>query len=392
MEGGRHTLLMTRQFLWGALCFLVVMQYGAAWPASAESSKAEKVRFAHVDSYHAGYKGSEMAFKGFSEGLMKYGFLDGPEQIQALIQHDTVESSTAIVKRWWMDSKRKNTKPEMMESTVRITKELQAFQPTVLFVSDDAATNYLGNQLLDTPTPVVFFGVKNTPVKYGLVDSLERPGHNLTGTYAGGYYKESLELLKALVPSAKTFAIISDDGDTGRSHVKAVEDLVRQGVLPLQWVETASIKHFQAWKQKILELQGRVDAFYVAAINSLEDDDGRDVPREEAIEWYLTHVKIPEASHAKSYVEQGLLCAADFNRYDQGFEAVTIANDVLTKGMSPATYPPIKVKRGPQVVNKERAQMLGLMLTPAMGIEEYVDNASVLHESSSGAMHPADKN
>lgn len=51
-----------------------------------------------------------------------------------------------------------------------------------------------------------------------------------------------------------------------------------------------------------------------------------------------------------------------------------------------------KVTRGPLVVNKERAQALGLALTPAMGIEECIDRAGVLHQSSSDATHSADKN
>ena len=57
-----------------------------------------------------------------------------------------------------------------------------------------------------------------------------------------------------------------------------------------------------------------------------------------------------------------------------------IAHDILAKGMKPAEYPPRSVRREPFIVNKERARMLGITLTPEMGIEEYAEEASVLKE------------
>lgn len=358
-------------------CLLVV---GGPAAGHAES---KKIRLLHVDSYHREY--TQTAFGGFCDGLLKLGYLDNQDQVIELIKHDAVESSTAVIRRLWMDSKRKSTKPEMMEATVRLTKDVEAFQPTLLFLSDDGATNYIGNQFLDTEIPMVFFGVKNTPLKYGLIDSLERPGHNITGVYAVGFYKECLQLLKTIVPSVKTFAILSDAGETGRSHVKAVEEVAREGLVPLELVETVVTKQFEEWQRKALELQEKVDAFYLAAMNQLEDGQGRDIPREEALRWYLQNIRIPETTHGRTYVEQGALCSADFSRYNQGFEAVEVAHDILTKGMSPATYPPRSVKRGPLVVNRQRAQMLGLTLTPAMGIEEVIEEASLLKEQAAKA-------
>ena len=347
-----------------------------------DSDAAEKTRLIHVDSYHREYPGSWTAIQGFSDALLELGYLDNAAQIEELSQHDDVESSTAVVKRLWMDAKRKNTKPEMMQAAVRLTEEIRAFQPALIFMSDEGAPNYVGNQFLDEEIPIVFYGMKNTPVKYGLVDDPDRPGHNVIGVYAVGYYQESLELLKRLKPSAKTFAILSDDGETGRSHTKSVEDVAREGRSPLQLVETVMTRKFEEWKQRALELQETVDAFYLASMNSLEDAEGQDVPRKEALRWYLTHITIPEASHAKSYVEQGILCAADFARYYQGYDAVMMAHDILAKGMDPATYPTRRARRGPLVVNRRRAQTLGLTLTPEMGIEEYVETSVALEAAA----------
>ena len=55
----------------------------------------------------------------------------------------------------------------------------------------------------------VFWGVNGRPMKYGLLDSMDRPGHNVTGVWQSGYHKESLELLSQLVPNLKTYAIVA---------------------------------------------------------------------------------------------------------------------------------------------------------------------------------------
>lgn len=361
--------------------------FGLGWSVSGQAdadppaaTKAGKVRLLHVDSYHREYAGSWGAIEGFHDALLKLGYLDNAGQAKELTQNDFVESSKAIIKRLWMDSKRKDTKPQLMKSTVEIAEQIKAFQPTLLILSDDAATEYLGNQFLDTELPVVFYGLKNNPMKYGLVDSAERPGHNVTGVYAVGFYKDCLDLLKRLVPAAKTFAILSDAGVTGRSHLKAMEDVARQTDSPLRHVETVVTKSFEEWQQKALELQGKVDALYLAAMNELEDAQGREIPREEALRWYLTHITIPETIHGETYVKQGLLCSADFARFTQGYDAVVIAHEILSGGLNPATYPTRQARRGPLVVNRQRAQMLGITLTPEMGIEKIVEEASVLKE------------
>jgi ABC-type uncharacterized transport system substrate-binding protein len=73
-----------------------------------------------------------------------------------------------------------------------------------------------------------------------------------------------------------------------------------------------------------------------------------------------------------------MLCGADDSGYNQGFEAVVVAHDILSKGFDPATYPVRAPKRGVLIANKQRAAMLGITLLPEMGIEEYVEEAAAL--------------
>jgi ABC-type uncharacterized transport system substrate-binding protein len=182
----------------------------------------------------------------------------------------------------------------------------------------------------------------------------------------------------------KTCAILSDESETGRSHVKAIESLAREGALPVELVETVSTGDFSTWKQKALELQERVDAFFVTLYASLKDEQGAHVSDEEVAKWYLTHIRIPETGRSERQVRQGLLCGVDETGYDHGFAVGEIVRDILTNGANPATYPPRFPERGPSMVNRQRAQILGITLVPGPGIDTLFDTAIVL-QASEGA-------
>ena len=68
-----------------------------------------------------------------------------------------------------------------------------------------------------------------------------------------------------------------------------------------------------------------------------------------------------------------MLCAADDSSYNQGYEAAFMAHDILANGANPATQPPIAPKRGPFVVNMQRAKMLGITLDKSKGFEVYIE-------------------
>ena len=180
------------------------------------------------------------------------------------------------------------------------------------------------------------------------------------------------------MPGVKTFAILSDDTSSGRSHTKKINYLARKGALSLKLKETVATSDYEDWKANALELQGKVDAFFLAQYSGLKDKQGKSVPAKDVTVWYMNNIKIPEAAVQGQFVKQGMLCSADDSGYNQGYEAVVIAHDILANGADPAVYHPRAPKRGPLMVNKKRAEMLGIKLTEDMGIEEYINEASAL--------------
>ncbi|HAK60923.1 MAG TPA: hypothetical protein DCO77_11160 [Nitrospiraceae bacterium] len=359
--------------VWKVLSVLSLVLVLASSGYGAGRKTPDKKKILVVDSYHREYSWSQETNKGFCAAMLKYRYFENLQRGAEYTKNDYVETSKVIVKKIWMDTKRKKSKAQKEEVSVQIYKTANEFQPDLIFLGDDNAARYIGGKFLDTKMPIIFWGVNNTPVKYGLVDSIKRPGHNVTGVYQSGYYAESLRLLKVIVPGVQTIAVLSDNTPTGRSHYKAIEYLARKGVLPVTLVETVATDSYEEWKRRALELQKSVDAFFVAHYAGFKDSSGKYVPGREVAAWYRAHIRIPEAVELRHFVNQGMLCGADDSAYNQGYEAVVIAHDILTKGANPATYPPRAPKRGALMVNTQRAKDLGIVLTKKMGIEEYIE-------------------
>jgi ABC-type uncharacterized transport system substrate-binding protein len=345
-------------------------------PASAGPAKK---RICVVSSYHREYNWSVETNKGFCEAMLRLGYFKDKGQAEEYSRNDEVETADAIVIKMWLNAKKQNSEEEKSANALAIAGRIAAFKPDLILLGDDEAANYVGSKFLDSGIPVVFWGVDNTPVKYGLLESAERPGHNVTGVYQSGFYDDSVKLLKRLVPRAGTFALFTEDSASGRSHYKAIEYLAKKGRLPLELVETVVTNDFGLWQRKALELQDKVDAFFVVSLSTLKDAKGDYVQPADVVRWHLANVKVPEMSKGQ-YVLQGFLCCADDAGFNQGYEAVLIADDLLTKGMRPETYPPRTPPRGELMVNRQRAQMLGIRLTDDMGIEKYIEKASALEQ------------
>jgi len=332
-----------------------------------------------VSSYHKEYLWSQSTHHGLTQAMLKYGYLDNRTQSSEFAHRDYVESSKAVIKKEWMDSKRRNSQHELGEATQRIMRAIDDFRPDLVLLGDDNAANYIGNQLLDTDIPVVFWGINGLPLKYGLVESMDRPGHNITGVWQAGFHKESVEFLSKLVPEAKTLAILACDSVTTRPGIKKLRALARHGKLPLQLTDVVMTNSFAEFKQRALELAQRVDAFFVFNHDTLKDAKGNYVDMLTIGKWYLQNIKKPEASHEAQFVREGMLSTVDDSGYNQAFQAFEMAYDILEQGLNPAHIRTKTPRRGPFMVNKVRANTLGISLRGKMHlIEELVDSALAL--------------
>jgi putative tryptophan/tyrosine transport system substrate-binding protein len=125
----------------------------------------------------------------FLEGLRNHGWIDGKNLI--------VEA-------------RFSQPPNLLPASVA---DLIAFNPDVLVAAAPAAT--LALKSATATIPIVFVAVAD-PVGLGLVQSLARPGGNITGlaTYVpGDFVAKRIEILRELVPGASKIAILANRGN-----------------------------------------------------------------------------------------------------------------------------------------------------------------------------------
>ena len=350
-------------------------------PLSPAAVAADKKRIFVVSSYHKNYLWSESTARGLVDAMLDYGYLDDHQQAAALAANDVVESSRAIIHRDWMDTKRKNSRRELALATNRIMGAIEAFRPDLVLLGDDNAANYIGNQLLDTETPVVFWGVNGLPLKYGLVESMDNPGHNVTGVWQAGYHRQSLEFLHRLIPEARTFAVLACDSETSRPNVKRLQALARAGKLPLALVDVVVTNDYAEFQARVLELAPRVDAFFMLDHDTFRDRNGEHVAMLEVGRWYLEHVRRPEAAHEDQLVHEGMLLTANDSGYNQSYRAFEMAYDILEQGLNPGRMRTVTPARGLLMVNRQRAEMLGIDLSARRElIEEVVETARALAE------------
>jgi hypothetical protein len=291
--------------LWGGLTLASPQLAFANLPEKLSGEGRKRIFI--VSSYSRDYIWSVSTQRGVNASMVKNGYLDNVAQGETLMLSDAVESTGSVVRKVWMDTKRRNSRSEIAATTQSIMTQMYQFKPDLVLLGDDNAANYIGNQLLGSNIPAVFWGVNGLPLKYGLIENLDSPGRNITGVWQSGYYKESLELLKRLVPKARTFAILACDSETSRPNVKMIEQLAKRGILPLKLVDAIVTNLYEDFKRRALETSRKVDAFFVLNHDTLRDANGRYIDMLEVGRWYLQNIRIPEASHEDQFVYEGML-------------------------------------------------------------------------------------
>ena len=349
--------------------------------SSLAYGEQQKKKIFVVSSYHKSYLWSQSTQRGLIGAMLNYGYLDNIQQGKAFTKNDHVESSKAIIKKVWMNTKRKNSFKDIAKKTASIMQSIDAYEPDLVLLGDDNAANYIGNQLLDTPIPVVFWGINGLPLKYGLVESMDSPGHNITGVWQAGYPKESLELLKRLSPAVKKFAILACDSETSRPRVKQIENLARKEKLPLTLVDVVVTNSFSDFKSRTLELTRQVDAFFILNHDTFIDDQGNHVDMLDVGKWYLQNVKKPEVAPEPQFVREGMLATASDSGYNQSYKAFEMAYDILEQGLNPSRMRTVIPPKGPLMVNRIRANALGISLEDKMDtIDEIIEDSIALKE------------
>ncbi len=202
--------------------------------------------------------------------------------------------------------------------------------------------------------PIVMVGVGPDPVEAGLVESLARPGGNVTGLtlLTGELGGKRLELLKEAVPKIARVAVLYDP--TNSNSVLAVNEVfpavARALRLTIQPWEVRAADDFE--KLFAAVSKERPNGLYVGLGALLRVNQKR-------IVGFALKSRLPSVYSSGGYVEAGGLMSYGADLAD-GYRRVAIYVDKILKGAKPADLPVEQPTKFEFVINLKTAKQIGL--------------------------------
>jgi putative tryptophan/tyrosine transport system substrate-binding protein len=289
--------------------------------------------------------------------VRRIGFLDlgaPPSASESTPLHDTFRGG--LRERGWVEGHNIRIEWRWAEGTLErfatLVVELVHLRVEVLVVPN-AETAEVAQQIT-TMVPIVVVGAGSL-VERGLVESLARPGTNITGisTLEPETAAHKLELLKEVLPGATRVAMLR--GLSSFRMVLPVLERTAQALgVELYLVDAREPTAFDSAFATMTA--HAVDALVVLGDPSL-------FPYRTQIADLAVQHKLPSVCVARGYVEAGCLMSYGAHPGDRG-QRVAAYVDKILQGTKPADLPVEQGMRIELVLNLKTAKALGLTLSP----------------------------
>jgi putative ABC transport system substrate-binding protein len=265
--------------------------------------------------------------EGFRDGLKEFGYVEGKNVI--------------------FDTRAAQGDPTRLP---RLAAELVKEKPDLLLCVSDACRKE------NRQIPMVFVQVSD-PVRLGLVESIARPGGNVTGiaNLRAELTAKRLELFKEVVPSLRRVLVTYDPREKDeRDSVELARSaasrlkltlLERPITAPLD-IEPGLAGLKEGGQDGILTVQAGAGASLNVPGRSLE---------------VATSNKLPTMYPASFWTKFGALASYGPDQYSQGRQAARLAQKILT-GTPPREIPVELPDRIEFVINLKTAKRLGLKI------------------------------
>lgn len=301
----------------------------AAWPLAARAQQANPPRRVGVlTGYPESDPEGQAQIAAFRTTLRHLGWAEG--------------GNVRVEVRWG-----EAADPDLMQ---RYAVELVAMAPDVIVANGGRALAAV--QKASRQLPVIFAALTD-PLATGYVESLSRPGSNVTGftTFDGSYSPKSLEALKEMVPNLTRAALVISSGNPSTAaHFGALQSAASSLGIAASLAtvrNTAEIEH----------------AF---ANLAREAHCGMVVSSDVVIESYRAFVvetaaryRLPAIYSMRSFVVAGGLMAFGIDRKDQ-YRRVAAYVDRILKGEKAAELPIQQPVKFEFAINLKTAAALGL--------------------------------
>jgi len=303
----------------------------AAWPVVTHAQQPDRMRRVGVLTAASNPLG-QASIAAFRQELNRLGWMDG--------------RNVRIDVRWAAGTG--------SDQLGIYAAQLVSLKPDVILANAGAAVRAVQRENPDIP---IVFAAVTDPVGLGLVESLARPGGNVTG-FANLEQSEGgklLEALKELVPDMARAAHITDPGNLSSPvHVNAFENAARSlAVAPIVFrVRNGS------------EIERAIGAFAQEPNGGLVfTNETVSASNLELIIALAARHRLPAAYGDRAFVTEGGLMSYGNDRRDNYRGAASYVDRIL-RGAKPADLPVQQPVRFHFAVNLKTAKALGLTVPP----------------------------
>jgi putative ABC transport system substrate-binding protein len=308
--------------------FITLLGGAAAWPLAARAQRSGKI--ARIGYLSTANPRSAPNFAALEQRLRELGYIDG--------QNVVIEYRDAEVDRL----------PDLAADLVQLDVD-------VIITATDPATR--AAKRATTTIPVVMIAINYDPIALGYVNSIARPGANVTGLLF-----QHLELLakrfglfKEMLPSVDRVAVLSDSFTA--DQLKVLEAANRSVGLELQPLDLQNPPYdfenaFRA------AMRSRAEAIFV--LESAPIFRGRTQIAQLAMK-----NRLPTSFAFREYVEVGGLFSYGVNFAAMYRRAAEYADRIL-RGTKPVDLPVELSTKFELVMNLKTARALGLEIPPTL--------------------------
>jgi putative tryptophan/tyrosine transport system substrate-binding protein len=314
--------------------FIAVLSGAAAWPLAGHAQQAERLRrvgvlmgFPENDAFY------HRIVSAFADALGRLGWVEGKN---IRIDYRFAADDPTLFKTYAAD--------------------LVGLMPDAILASPLTAVRAMQKET--RTIPIVFVLVVD-PVGQGFVQSLARPGGNITGfgAFDPPIIGKWLELLKEVAPSVTRTAVVFNP-DTA-TYAPLFNREIEAAAASVGMTVTLAPVHDDAGIEEAASAQGREPGGSLICLPDPFNVRHRDVIIAAAARYRLPLIG------TRDFTEAGGLMSYIFDPVDLHAQAASYIDRIL-KGTSPADLPVQQPTKYSLIINLKTANALGLTVPPAM--------------------------
>jgi len=315
--------------------FITLIGSAAAWPHAARAQQSERMRRIGVlIALAESDREAQSWVAAFREGLEKLGWTEGRN-----IQIDT-RGATADV-----------------ASMQRFAKELVALQPDIILTSSTPATAVMLQQIRTIP---IIFVMVGDPVGSGFVESLSRPGGNVTGftpieDLLGGKW---VELLKEIAPRVARVAMLFNPATAPFAEYYLKSFNAAAGSFGVDAI-AAPFHDMSELESVVAALAREPDSGLIVMPDAFTIDHRAETTL------LAARYRVPAVYSFRLFAEVGGLLSYGANPLGEFRRAASYADHIL-KGAKPSDLPVQAPTKFELVLNLKAAKALGIDVPPTL--------------------------